>query len=436
MTIMILKYCGSLFVNFVFYDFYRGQLEPRVKDRKKIVLILLLCASAIWVVNSLNNSFANLIFGLSILTVQMLLLFQDDGRKELFLLLVGETVALFLEIMTNLFIASATLWLLVQEALGLSQEAGDFVMGILAYLMCWLVLRSLKLYFLRTKCAIGEHFPLSFFILPLSTALIYLGTFFQSVGGHWALYSLTLGYILLPAANILLFYTIHKLFFISEKNKEQQLTEQQTVLQHRYYQHLEEIDLGHRRYAHDLKNCMASIGALAAAGGNEEIMALLGDMEVELNTLTGQRYTANPILNALLWEKESLAGRHGVRMEIEAEAAPEWACIQGKDLIVMVGNLLDNAIEAAEQCSERRVHVALFDGEHFLVAEIENTCAGPLSLNGKTLLSTKPDAVNHGFGISNVRDTVKKYGGTLYTEQKDSRFTAVLTIAKACLTSD
>ena len=164
-------------------------------------------------------------------------------------------------------------------------------------------------------------------------------------------------------------------------------------------------------------------------------MALLGDMEVELNTLTGQRYTANPILNALLWEKESLAGRHGVRMEIEAEEAPEWACIQGKDMIVMAGNLLDNAIESAEQCSEGRVHVALYAGEHFLVAEIENTCAGLLSLNGKTLLSTKSDAANHGFGISNVRDTVKKYGGTLYTEQKDSRFTAVLTIAKTCLTS-
>ena len=43
-------------------------------------------------------------------------------------------------------------------------------------------------------------------------------------------------------------------------------------------QHLEEIDLGHRRYAHDLKNCMVSIAALAADGGNEEILSLLGDI--------------------------------------------------------------------------------------------------------------------------------------------------------------
>lgn len=43
MILKILKFGGSFFVNFVFYDFFRGQLEPRVKDRKQIVLILLLC---------------------------------------------------------------------------------------------------------------------------------------------------------------------------------------------------------------------------------------------------------------------------------------------------------------------------------------------------------------------------------------------------------
>ncbi len=435
MAFMILKYCGGFFVNFVFYDFFRDQLKPRVKDRKRIVLILLLCAAAVRAVNSLNSSPANLIFGPLILMVQMLLLFQDDGRKELFLLLIGEAVALFLEIMTDLFFVRSLMWTRFMEALGLGLAAGDFIMGLLAYLVCWVVLRGLKLYFLRTSCAIGEHFPLAFFVLPLSTTLIYLGAFFQKVGGIWAIYCMISGYILLPMANILMFHTIHKLFFISEKNREQQLAEQQAALQQRYYQHLEEIDLGHRRYAHDLKNCMASIGALAAAGGSGEIIALLGDMEVELDTLTGRHYTANPVLNALLWEKEALAKRCGVQMAMEAEAA-EWAGIPGRDLIVMAGNLLDNAIEAAKRCPAGHVCVTLYAEEHFLVMEVENTCEEQPSPSGKNLLSTKPDAANHGFGLSNVRDRAKKYGGTLYTQQKDGWFTAILTIAKLCLTWD
>ena len=194
---------------------------------------------------------------------------------------------------------------------------------------------------------------------------------------------------------------------------------------------------------------MVSIAALAADGGNEEILSLLGDMEVELDTLTGKRYTSNPVLNAILWEKSVLADRQGVRMDIAAEENPGWACIAGKDLIVMagnlldnetcslLGNLLDNAIEAARQCAHGSVHAAMHAQEHFLVMEVENTCINTPAANGKVKhilpASTKLDAENHGFGITNARDTAQKYGGLLYIEQNGNRFTAILTIAKSCL---
>lgn len=168
MMMAILKFGGSIFVNFVFYDFYRGQLKPRVEGRGQVLMILLLCSAAVRLVNSFGNSLANLVFGLSILMVQMLLLFKDDGRRELFLLLVGEAVALFLELLVSLFFSRFPLWALLRESFGYDQEVEDYIMGILAYLLCWLVLHSLKLYFLSTKCAVREHFPLSFFILPLS----------------------------------------------------------------------------------------------------------------------------------------------------------------------------------------------------------------------------------------------------------------------------
>ena len=236
---------------------------------------------------------------------------------------------------------------------------------------------------------------------------------------------------------------LYLLYFIKDTDEKKaydmkvQAMEQQAMLQQRYYKHLEEIDLGHRRYAHDLKNCMVSIAALAADGGNEEILSLIGDMEVDLDTLTGKRYTSNHILNAILWEKSVLADRQGVQMDIAAEENSGWSCIAGKDLIVMTGNLLDNAIEAAKQCTHGSVHVALHAQEHFLVMEVENTCINTPAVNGREKhilpVSTKPDAENHGFGIANVRDTAQKYGGLLYIEQNGDRFITILTIAKSCL---
>lgn len=441
MIAAFIKYVSCIFVNLVFYDFFRGQLKLRVQNPKRRFLIILFCAAAMRAVNSLGSSLANLLLGMPVLSVQVLLIFKDDYRKEAFLLLIGEATALFSELLTSLFFAKIPLWQLLRAEFHYPQSAENFAMGIFSYILCWFVLHGLKTCFLGTQYTIREHFPLSFFILPLSTAMIYLGIAFG--GAAWAQYSLRFGIIILPLADVLLFYTINKLFFVSEKNREQQLMEQQAVLQQRYYKHLEEIDLGHRRYAHDLKNCMVSIAALAVNGGNEEILSLLGDMEVELDTLTGKRYTSNHILNAILWEKSVLAERQGVRIDIAVEETPEWSCIPGKDLIVMAGNLLDNAVEAARQCTQGSVHVALYAQEHFLVMEVENTCPTTQVVTQAvqdrerhTLLrSTKADAENHGFGIVNVRDIAQKYGGLLYIEQDGERFIAILTIAKSCLAS-
>lgn len=432
---VILKFGGTLFVHLVFYDFFRDQLKPRVWDRKLRFLILLLCAAALRLVNSFDSRLINLIFGLLVLAAPVLLIFKDDHRKEAFLLLIGGAVTLFSELVIELFFAKIPLWQLIREELHYTREAEKYMMGILSYILCWFVLHGLKICFLGTQYKMRENFPLSFVILPFSTTLIYLGIAFGNDDAVWAQYSLKSGLFILPLANVLLFYTINKLFFVSEKSREQQ-----AALQQRYYKHLEEIDLGHRRYAHDLKNFMVSIAALAAGGGNQEILSLLEDMEVELDTLTGKRYTSNPVLNAILWEKSVLADRQGVRMDIVAEENPGWACIPGKDLIVMAGNLLDNAIEAARQCAHGSVHAAIHVQEHFLVMEVENTCINTQIANngGKHIMpaSTKPDAGNHGFGIANVRDTAQKYGGLLYIEQNGDRFTAILTIAKSCLARD
>lgn len=434
---VILKFGGALFVHLVFYDFFRDQLKPRVRDRKLRFLILLSCAAALRLVNSFDSRLINLIFGLPVLVAPVLVIFKDDHRKEAFLLLIGGAVTLFSELVIELFFAKIPLWQLAREELHYTREAEKYMMGILSYILCWFVLHGLKICFIGTQYKIREHFPLSFLILPFSTAMIYLGIAFGNDGAAWAQYSLTFGLCILPLANVLLFYTINKLFFVSGKSREQQLAEQQAALQQRYYKYLEEIDIGHRRYAHDLKNCMVSIAALAAGGGNEEILSLLGDMEVELDTLTGKHYTSNHILNAILLEKSVLADRQGVRMDITVEENPGWACIQGKDVIVMAGNLLDNAIEAARQCAHGSVHAAMHAQEHFLVMEVENTCINTQIANnrGKHILpaSTKPDAGNHGFGIANARDTAQKYGGLLYIEQNGNRFTAILTIAKSCL---
>ena len=130
----------------------------------------------------------------------------------------------------ELFFVKIPFWQLIREELHYTQEAEKYTMGTLSYILCWFVLHGLKICFLSTQYKMREHFPLSFVILPFSTALIYLGISFGNDGAVWAQYSLKFGLFILPLANVLLFYTINKLFFISEKSREQQLARQQVMI--------------------------------------------------------------------------------------------------------------------------------------------------------------------------------------------------------------
>ena len=127
---------------------------------------------------------------------------------------------MFSELVIELFFAKIPFWQLIREELHYTREAEKYTMGTLSCILCWFVLHGLKICFLGTQYKMREHFPLSFVILPFSTALIYLGISFGNDGAVWAQCSLKFGLFILPLANVLLFYTINKLFFVSEKSRE------------------------------------------------------------------------------------------------------------------------------------------------------------------------------------------------------------------------
>ena len=98
----------------------------------------------------------------------------------------------------------------------------------------------------------------------------------------------------------------------------------------------------------------------------------------------------------------------------------------------MMGNLIDNAIEAAEKCNKgnRLVDVKLFMGtNYFLVLHIENSYSIMALKEGNRLLSTKSDPKHHGLGIGIVNSLAEKYGGSLNLEERENKFITTLTIS-------
>lgn len=134
------------------------------------------------------------------------------------------------------------------------------------------------------------------------------------------------------------------------------------------------------------------------------------------------------MIDALLNTKYSIAKENGIQFLLKI-FIPEELPINQCDLGVVLGNALDNAIEATEKCTgnDKDIEIAMGIKKQSLVLVIKNPYEGSLKQDksGK-LISTKNDFRRHGYGISSIQKVADKYGGDVIIETQDGKF--VLTV--------
>ena len=97
-------------------------------------------------------------------------------------------------------------------------------------------------------------------------------------------------------------------------------------------------------------------------------------------------------------------------------------CISAFDLNVILGNLTENAIEAAEQTKDKWMSVDIYYEKGMLSMEIKNSFQHELAVEKNKLLSTKEEK-GHGIGLANVRKMVEKYQGFMDVSNTNQIFT-------------
>lgn len=107
------------------------------------------------------------------------------------------------------------------------------------------------------------------------------------------------------------------------------------------------------------------------------------------------------------------------------------AQLDGIDLAAILGNLMDNAVSAAEQSAGKTISLSTVHRNSYSVIVVSNSCDVPPKQSGNRLLSTKSDSSLHGFGLKSVKKTICKYQGDFewgYDADKKS-FTITVMIA-------
>lgn len=139
--------------------------------------------------------------------------------------------------------------------------------------------------------------------------------------------------------------------------------------------------------------------------------------------------SGNTVVDSILNYKLSKI-KSNIALETNIKNIPQID-ITSFDLSIILSNILDNAIEAAEKCNKGYLRIDIYYDKDSLIFVVKNSFVGHVRWVGGHLISTKKhtnDNVSHGIGLTNVRQVVEKYDGILDLSSKDQEFTATIII--------
>lgn len=200
-------------------------------------------------------------------------------------------------------------------------------------------------------------------------------------------------------------------------------------IQEKYYEAMLKREEETRKYRHDLRNHLICLDGLAQEEHAEKTAAYIGNMQKQAVFIQQKFYdTGNKTL-------DSLVNYYGSILEPDAKLSVLGRIerdleFTDADLCTVLGNLLQNAAEGIAQVKneEKYIHVQMEQGREYLRIKIENS-APLLEITGEQfsnmfLRTAKRDKRNHGMGMRNVRDTLKRYSGTLKVTREPRKFIA------------
>ncbi len=182
--------------------------------------------------------------------------------------------------------------------------------------------------------------------------------------------------------------------------------------QEEHIQMLLEDDERRRRLKHDLRAHMLVLNTYAQKGELENVKGYLQKMEEGLCEEQVKSYTGILGVDAIINDIHKKATAENVILDFEG------ALMQRQDIAVfewcvLFSNLLTNALEATRECdAEKRIEVKIANIQEKVALIVRNTCSEN-KLGAERPQTTKQDKMNHGLGLKNVEEIVKKRDGTI-----------------------
>ncbi len=262
-------------------------------------------------------------------------------------------------------------------------------------------------------------------LLPIATFfVIYIVSYYYTLyPNEINVYIAFSSIVSLVIANVALIFLFEWQLKQTKNLNKEILEKQQLKNQTDYYEELLENKKEYNKFVHDLKNRMFAIRDEVSnnnATGLEKLNAMCDFIEEKQQIF----YTQNTAINALINSKQQKMKNHDIEFSCKATIL-EHNNIDDMTLCVLIGNIMDNAIEACIKLSSKRYMILdMIQQEDYLSIQLNNSCDD--SIINKNLTTVKADKSMHGFGLSTIRDICSTNNGTIEILHNDGQFEVII----------
>lgn len=194
----------------------------------------------------------------------------------------------------------------------------------------------------------------------------------------------------------------------------------------KYYVEVENMYTKMRGWRHDYRHHIQAMKVHAVKGEYPELTAYLDMLDEDLTNVETVIKTGNRMADAILNSKLSLAAEKKITVKADARI-PVALTVSELDLCIILGNLLDNAMEACMELpeSQRLIRLYMEIKGNYLYISLINTAAGKKKRDFHTTKGT-----GHGLGLMRIDEIIKKYDGHLTRASEDEAFSTEILLPR------
>ena len=283
------------------------------------------------------------------------------------------------------------------------------VIGITAItiLTFFVVLLLESIIYLKGGARIAASYWVSIILIPFGSLVLLL----SSLSAHTDSRLIIMDSIIILGINILWFYTYDRISRFSRLEMENYMMQQQNRSYEQQLVIMKDSEKATQALRHDIKNHLTALEALTGQRSSDGVSHYAQSLMRQLHNKNRISDTGLLALDSLINYKLGALHQEGITVTYLPRISQDFP-IDDFDLTIILGNLLDNALEALEKMDGGQKELALLISydKGRLVIQLKNSYTGAIK---SSLETTKANKLYHGIGLKNVQSVVQKYNGTL-----------------------